>query len=146
MTRLAFKIKFKKLNPNAVIPTRAKPGDAGADLVAISKEWDEVNQVLTFDTGIAVQIPIGSVGLLVPRSSVYKTGLTLCNTCGILDEGYRGSIQFKFYPGDRPKKNYEIGDRIGQLVIVPYINYPFIEVEELDETERGSGGFGSTNT
>lgn len=134
---------FKKTHPEAKIPYRATPFSAGADLFAVSKEWDNDNQVLSFDTGISVSIPTGHFGMIVPRSSIYKTGLTLCNSCGIIDSDYTGSIKVKFY-ASRPKKNYEIGDRIAQLIIVPYSHVDFIEVDDLPKTDRGDGGFGST--
>ena len=138
-------MKFKKLHSNAILPKHAKPGDAGADLVAVSKEWDEEKEKLVFGTGLAVEIPEGFVGLLFPRSSICKTLLSLSNAVGVIDSGYRGEIKFFFNPGHRPKKNYEVGDRIGQLVIVPYVSQDNNEfVDELSETERGSKGFGSS--
>jgi dUTP pyrophosphatase len=100
--------------------------------------------MVTYDTGIAIEIPQGYVGLLFPRSSVSKTVLTLSNSVGVIDSGYRGSIMFKFrYPEEGPV--YEVGDRVGQIIIMPYPQISFEEVEELSETERGEGGFGSTN-
>lgn len=138
------KIKFKKLDKNAKIPHKAHTTDAGFDLVCTSKEYDTVNNVLVFGTGLAIQLPDNHVGFLVPRSSVFKTGLSLANSCGILDAGYSGEIKFNFICNDRLRKNYEIGDRIGQLIIMPYPQVEFEQVDELEETERGSGGFGSS--
>jgi dUTP pyrophosphatase len=138
------KIKIKKLHPDSVLPTYAKPGDAGMDLTCISENWSDYNKMVTYDTGIAIEIPQGYVGLLFPRSSVSKTVLTLSNSVGVIDSGYRGSIMFKFrYPEEGPV--YEVGDRVGQIIIMPYPQVSFEEVEELSETERGEGGFGSTN-
>jgi dUTP pyrophosphatase len=137
-------IKIKKLHPDAIIPFYAKPGDAGMDLTCITEKWNENNTMVTYDTGIAIEIPQGYVGLLFPRSSVSKTVLTLSNSVGVIDSGYRGSIMFKFrYPEEGPV--YEVGDRVGQIIIMPYPQVSFEEVEELSETERSEGGFGSTN-
>ena len=135
------KIKMKKLHPNAVIPRYAKPGDAGMDLTAV---WEnQTMDVVTYGTGLAVEIPSGHVGLLFPRSSIYKTKMALTNCVGVIDSGYRGEIMMKFKMTDN-RTMYSVGDRIGQLVIMPYPEVEFEEVEELSETSRGSGGYGST--
>ena len=136
------KIKFKKLNPNAVTPRQGTTGAAGFDLTAVSLKVTETT--LKYDTGIAVEIPPGYVGLVFPRSSVCKTGLSLANSVGVIDSDYRGSISFVFYKPMPCIVPYLPGDRIGQLVIVPIPEVEFVEVEELSETERGSGGYGST--
>ena len=135
------KIKMKKLHPDAVIPRYAKAGDAGLDLTAVEIVAD--GSLLTYKTGLAVEIPNGYVGLLFPRSSVYKTGQTLTNCVGIIDSGYRGEIMMKFSFSPQGLE-YEVGDRIGQLLIMPYPKVEFVEVDELSETSRGSGGYGST--
>ena len=135
------KVKIKKLHPDAVIPKYAKNGDAGMDLTAVEMEraWD----VITYKTGLAVEIPPGHVGLLFPRSSVYKTSMVLSNCVGVVDSGYRGEIMLKFR--DQTNSNpYEVGDRIGQLIIMPYPRIDFEQVGELTPTDRGSGGYGST--
>lgn len=138
-------INIKKLNENAVIPSYAKLGDAGMDLTAISEEWNESNTQVTYDTGLSIEIPEGYVGLLFPRSSVYKTELNLANSVGVIDSGYRGPIMFKFrYIEDGLV--YEVGDRIGQILILPYPQIEFNEVEELSSTSRDGGGFGSTGS
>lgn len=140
-------VKIKKLHPDAVIPQYAKDGDAGLDLVATSKKVhrefsDGISDKVVYGTGLAFEIPKGYVGLLFPRSSVSKKHLTLSNSVGVLDSGYRGEVSFVF------KKDgwneYDIGDRIGQILILPYPEIEFEEVDELSDTERGSGGFGST--
>jgi len=135
------KIKMKKLHPDAVIPRYAKAGDAGLDLTAVEIVAD--GSLLTYKTGLAVEIPDGYVGLLFPRSSVYKTGQTLTNCVGVIDSGYRGEIMMKFSFSPQGLE-YEVGDRIGQLLIMPYPKVEFVEVNELSETSRGSGGYGST--
>ena len=137
------KLKIKKLHPDAVIPCYAKAGDAGMDLVAVSEEWDKNNTMVTYDTGLSVEIPEGYVGLLFPRSSVSKTTLNLANSVGVIDSGYRGSLMLKFRyleEGDV----YEVGDRVAQLVIMKLPFVEITEVTELSSSERGEGGFGST--
>lgn len=136
------KIKFKKMNPNAVMPKQGTIGAAGFDLTAVSIEKNET--MLKYDTGIAVEIPPGYVGLVFPRSSVCKTGLSLANSVGVIDSDFRGSISLVFYKNTQCIVPYWPGDRIGQLVIVPIPEVEYVEVEELSETERGEGGYGST--
>lgn len=138
------KVKIKRLHENAIIPKYAKPGDAGLDLTATSKFYDDFDNVC-YGTGIAVEIPQGYVGLLFPRSSISKTDLTLRNSVGVIDSSYRGEITFKFnnilLSSCEP---YNIKERIGQLIIIPYPQIEFEEVTELSETERGEKGYGST--
>ena len=139
------KVKIKKLNENAVIPTYSKDGDAGMDLVSTSKSFDEDSNVV-FGTGLAFEIPKGFVGLLFPRSSNAKKDLLLSNSVGVLDSGDRGEVMFKFKFSncDYSENTYEIGDKVGQIIILPYPQIEFEEAEELSETERGNGGYGST--
>lgn len=138
-------VKIKRVHKDAVIPKYAKPGDAGMDLTAVSVEWDKDNLVWSYDTGICFEIPKGYVGLLFPRSSIYKQDLSLSNAVGVLDSGYRGSVSFKFKETvEDSKLYYHKGERIGQIVILPYPEIEFEEVEELSETERGTGGYGSS--
>ena len=133
------------MHENAIISQYAKPGDAGLDLTAISEEWNDDTSVVTYDTGLSIEIPEGYVGLLFPRSSVVKTSLVLSNSVGVIDSGYRGPIMFKYrYP--KEGMVYDIGDRVGQILIIPYPNIEFEEVEELSNTERGTGGYGSTGS
>ena len=136
-------IKIKKLQPEAIIPSYAKPGDAGMDLTATSIV-DDAFQV-TYGTGIAVEIPEGYVGLIFPRSSIRKYQLQLSNSVGVIDSGYRGEIQFTFNKtGGVPSKKYEVGDRVGQLIIMPFPTVTPVESDSLSDSERGDGGFGST--
>lgn len=138
------KVKIKKLNKHAAIPSYAKEGDAGMDLVAISMDYSKA-EYISYDTGIAVEIPDGYVGMVFPRSSISKYDVILANSVGIIDSNYRGSIQLRFKRIDFVFDNYyKIGDRIGQLIILPYPQIKFEEVDELSETERGDGGFGHT--
>lgn len=157
-------VKIKKLHPNAVIPMYAKEGDAGMDLVAVSKEFDENGNVV-YGTGLAFEIPSGYVGLVFPRSSNANKDLLLSNSVGVIDSGYRGEVTMKFkvlnqqiddYRAYNMKHRlkfigcdpgtiiYKIGDRIGQLIIMPYPEIEFEEASELSESERGTGGYGST--
>lgn len=139
-------IKIKKLNPEAVIPSYAKSGDAAMDLTAISlnKVDQDAFGYLEYGTGLSIEIPEGYVGLIFPRSSVSNSGLILTNSVGVIDSGYRGEIKlrFKHIPDTA---FYKPGDRVGQIMIIPYPQINFQEVEELSSTERGEGGFGSTN-
>lgn len=140
------KVKFKRLTPDAVVPKYAKLGDAGMDLTAISKDVVDNGDhgYINYETGLAIEVPEGHVGLIYPRSSVSNTGLILANSVGVIDSGYRGSIscRFKWIKGS---KLYEVGDRIAQLLIIPYPQIELEEVEELSTSERNTGGFGSTN-
>jgi len=136
-------VRIKKLNENAVIPTYAKDGDAGMDLVASQIISDGQFQI-TYGTGLAMEIPYGFVGLVFPRSSIRKTGLELSNSVGVIDSGYRGELQATFNKNEGPIEKYQIGDRIMQIIIIPHPPIQFKEVDELTNTERGEGGFGST--
>ena len=161
------KIQFKKLLPTAQKPKFGKPGDAGADLVATSVDFSREDQVV-YGTGIAVEIPEGMVGLVFPRSSVRNYDLTMANSVGVIDSGYRGEIMVTFNVKmdvllidelasvenlqelsnvmfDISCHNiYEVGDRIAQLVIMPVPLIQYVEVDELSETQRGTDGHGST--
>jgi len=140
-------VKIKKLDPKAVIPKYAKPGDAGLDLTAISLTYDEDHDNYIYGTGLAIEIPQGFVGLIFPRSSNRKTDAYLPNHVGVIDSGYRGEIMVTYKDRDLTRcftQPYQIGDRVAQLIIMPYPTIDLVEVEELSETERGEGGHGST--
>lgn len=165
-------VKVKKLVPEAIIPSYAKPGDAGMDLVATSVDFSNQYYV-EYDTGLAMEIPEGYVGLVFPRSSNSKKDLQLCNAVGVIDSNYRGPIKLRYrriinpsvgrnyivenrsYNDDRTKCSvthyikadfncYEVGDRVGQIIIIPIPTIEFNEVDTLSDTERGADGFGST--
>ena len=138
--------KIKKLHPNAVLPQYAKTDDAGADLVATEVEASPFSDEVVIKTGIAIEMPIGYVGLVFPRSSISKTGLSLKNSIGVIDNGYRGEIILKFRQHGSLTNLYKVGDRVAQLMIIPFQQHTFEEVNELSETERGSGGFGSSGS
>ena len=142
-------VKIKKLHKDAVIPKYETVGSVGMDLTAVSKEYDEHGNVV-FGTGLAIQIPEGYYADLRPRSSISKYDLTLANSVGTIDSDYRGELILKFKPSAHYVVNgegvmYNVGDRIAQIVIKPYPKVSFVEVDDLSETERGTGGFGSTN-
>lgn len=144
------KVKIKRLNELAVIPKYAKDGDAGLDLVATSKEYDTIGNVV-YGTGIAVEIPKGYVGLIFPRSSISKYVISLSNAVGVIDSGYRGEISCKFKPtlgfkDEKAGRDYNVGDKICQMIIIPYPAIEFEEVSELSDSERGEKGFGSTGS
>lgn len=137
------KVKIKKLHPNAVKPKYAKENDAGMDLVATEIINETLSQI-TYGTGLAMEIPDGMVGLIFPRSSIRNMGLELSNSVGVVDAGYRGEIQATFNKNGVTDEFYKVGDRIMQIVIVPHPLVQFVEVDELTESSRGAGGFGST--
>ena len=133
-------MKFKKLHKLAKEPLRANKTDAGMDLYATSISIR--GDIITYGTGIAVEIPEGCFGLLTNRSSVYKKDLQI-NT-GIIDSGYRGEILVKFRKTSSCWNNiYDMGERIAQLIIIPYLNVE-LEEGELDSSVRGNKGFGSS--
>lgn len=143
------KVNIKKLNPNAIIPSYAKQGDAGLDLTSIGLYQPQKNEdgtgIVSYSTGLAIEIPEGYVGLLFPRSSVADTSLTLANCVGVIDSGYRGEIIVRFRVNATFPQLYQPGDRVAQLIIMPFPSIEFEEVSELSATERGENGFGSTN-
>lgn len=142
---MPLQVRIKKLVPEAVVPGYAMPGDAGLDMTATSAEFDAATRKLKIGFGIAAEIPPGYVGLAFPRSSVHKTGMTLSNGVGVIDSGYRGEVTAVFNLR-RGKRGYiyDVGDRIAQLVVVPFAHCEIEETDELSETERGVGGYGST--
>lgn len=166
---MGVKVKIKKVSASAILPTKAHATDAGYDLYADSTWEDEYGNAV-YGTGIAVEIPEGYVGLVFPRSSIAKQDLLLSNAVGVIDSGYRGEIMAKFKPThitanpvklwwqvnvrkkttvDLPvlsihRREYKLGDRIAQLIIVPYPEIEFEEVDELSDSDRGTGGYGST--
>ena len=137
------RIKIKKLTDDAVIPKYAHYGDAAVDLVAV-RQWEDDASNMCYGTGLAVEIPNGYVGLLFPRSSISKTNLRLCNSVGVIDSGYRGEIMLKFDRRGFVDSTYNIGDRIGQLMILPLPSIQFFEVDDLSSTARDGNGFGSS--
>jgi dUTP pyrophosphatase len=137
-------VKVKKLNPNAVIPSYSKVGDAGMDLT-ITSIIENTSFSVSYGFGIAIEIPTNFVGLVFPRSSVRNQELILSNCVGVIDSGYRGEIQATFKKTNGLDSiSYKVGDRGAQIIILPYPTIYMTEVPELSNTERGTGGFGST--
>lgn len=139
------KVKVMRLDAGAIIPKYAKSGDAGMDLYAVTQSYDKHGNYV-YGTGLAMEIPEGHVGLIFPRSSISKTAHHLRNAVGVIDSGYRGEIMLKFDINTQNSPVYKVGDRIAQIMILPYPQIEFEEAWELSETERGSGGFGSSGT
>lgn len=137
-------IRVKKLVPEAVLPKKAHASDAGFDLVAVSVEEDRKREIVTYHTGIAMEIPEGYVGLVFPRSSVYRHQLVLSNCVGVIDSGYRGEILLKYRVMQPHISRYCSGDRVGQIVIVALPEFEMVESDELSDSDRGEGGYGST--
>lgn len=155
------KINVKKLDENAVIPSYAMEGDAGMDLTAVRITTDFYQNII-YHTGLAFEIPEGYVGLLFPRSSNFRKDLWLTNHVGVIDSGYRGEVTFKYrhtdtdYPSEgivmcndmqhHPlhDTSYNVGDRVGQIVIIPIPHIKMVEVDHLAESKRGTNGYGST--
>jgi dUTP pyrophosphatase len=131
-----------KLDDGAFVPTRAHEHDGGMDLYAMEDQIVPANESAIFDTGVHVQLPSGTAGLLVSKSGLnVKHGLT---SDGLIDEGYTGSIVVKLYNNSSSDYRVHRGDKISQLVILPIITPEVELVDELEDTERGTGGFGST--
>ena len=137
------KVKIKRLDRSAVIPKYAKDGDAGLDLTTTAYKVNEKGQYI-YTSDLALEIPDGYVGLLFPRSSICKKDLEMTNSVGVIDSNYRGPIKSVFNPTCEDPEIYELGERFAQLIIIPYPKIEFEEVEELSETNRGTGGYGST--
>lgn len=159
-------VNIKKLNENAVVPKYETLGAVGMDLTATSKHHDDIGNVV-YGTGLAIEIPDGYYADLRPRSSISKYDLILANSVGTIDSDYRGELMLKFKKIKKTKtesrevsvgmgfydledveiditKTYDIGDRIAQIVILPYPKINFVEVENLSNTLRGNGSFGSS--
>lgn len=139
------KVSIKKLTENAVIPKKMTSGAVGMDIVATSKTITP--EYIEFGTGLAIQVPEGYGAFLLPRSSLTKTCYVLNNSIGLIDTDFFGEMRFRFkmLAGYESLPGYEVGDRIGQLVILPVLDFEFQEIDDLGETDRSSEGFGSTN-
>lgn len=164
-------VKIKKLYEDAKIPTYIENGSAGLDVTCISWEYDKETKTYCYHTGLAIEIPDGYVGLLFPKSGIYKKEVSLTNCVGVIDSSYRGEIMARFrsekqvyyrtfldkiknffrsmygmdetfHHTDLLDETYYSGDKICQLLIIPYPKINFVEVLELSETERGDKGFG----
>lgn len=142
-------VPIKKLHPNAKWPTYASPDAAGADLRVLTDGPVTIapGETVMLHTGLAFAIPQGFVGLVCARSSMgAKKGLAPANKVGVIDADYRGEVRVALHNHGSVPQVVESGDRVAQLVIVPYLSAQFTQADELDDTERGSGGFGSTGS
>lgn len=142
------RLEFVRLDPRAQVPDRAHDGDAGLDLRALESLRLGPGERIAVPTGLAVAIPPGHAGLVLPRSGLaLRHGITLTNSPGLIDSGYRGELRVLMSNTD-PAETFQIepGDRIAQLVVVPIAVSEPVAVEALDDTERGEGGFGSSGT
>lgn len=141
------KVYFKKLDPRAKVPTYGTNYSAGADLRALIDNPITImpNESVLVHTGVAVSIPIGYVGLVYARSGIScKRGLAPSNKVGVIDADYRGEIMVSLHNHGTAAQTIEPYERIAQMVITPFIHCEYAETDNLDDTERGSGGFGST--
>ena len=142
-------LKFKKLNEKAVLPTRSHSTDAGLDLTTygFTQEVDASGKlVLVYHTGLAVEIPEGYMGLLFMRSSVANKSLMMTNCVGVVDSGYRGELMGKFkVTTDSIPTVYQEGERVMQLIVLPYPKMEPVFADELSDGDRGEKGYGSSN-
>ena len=141
------KLNVKKLRPDAVMPTYGSDSAAGADLYALCDTDTEIapDETVFIHTGIAMEIPEGYVGLVYARSGMAcKNDLAPANKVGVVDSDYRGEIMVALHNHGNKMRTVENGDRIAQIVIAPYLRCEFFECDDLNETVRGEGGFGST--
>ncbi len=141
-------LRVVRLDPGAILPTRAHPGDAGLDLYALKAATLEPGERASIGTGIAVEIPPGQAGLVLPRSGLAaRHGIALVNAPGLIDPGYRGEVRVLLLNSDR-RARFELaaGDRVAQLVLVRIETASPVEVPALDASERGIGGFGSSGS
>lgn len=141
------KINIKKLNKNAIIPSRGSEFSAGYDLYACLEEPINIkaNQTVKIPTGLAMEIPVGYAGMIFARSGLStKKGLAPANKVGVCDSDYRGEYIVALHNHSNNDAVVNPGERIAQLVIIPFLSVDFVETDKLNDTVRGSGGFGST--
>jgi len=145
MIELTLKVLVKRLDPHAVLPRYARPLDGGLDLVSIEFVKLKPGERRAVGTGIAIELPAGTIGLVLPRSGrALAEGLTLVNSPGLIDAGYRGEVQVALVNLGHETVKVGVGDRIAQLVVLRAPQVEVVEVAELSVTERGEGGFGHT--
>lgn len=138
-------LKFKKLNPEAVIPKYLTIGSAGFDFYCLEDNWIDINSTVILKTGLSVEIPEGYFMSIVPRSSTgLKTPLRQANSYGVIDSDYRGELGLLFTNTSNTPYKVSKGDRIAQGFLLPVVQFKIEEVNEINETVRGEGGFGST--
>ncbi len=143
------KVEIKKLNDKAILPTYGSEYAAGADLYACLDEEITINphETVLVPTGLAIELPLGYAGLIYARSGLAtKKGLAPANKVGVVDCDYRGEVKVALHNHSAVAQTVAAGERVAQLVITPYLTAEFVEKDELSETVRGVGGFGSTGT
>ena len=145
---MKYNVKIKKLDENAIIPTYGSPYSAGADLYSAMDDVTIAPHTTTLiKTGLALELPVGFAGLIYARSGLAsKRGLAPANKVGVIDCDYRGEVMVALHNHNEIAQTVAKGERIAQLVITPYVVADFEEADELSETVRGEGGFGSTGT
>ena len=144
---MQYDVRIKKLRENAVVPTYGSEFAAGADLYAAVEESVTIapSETKLIPTGIAMEIPVGYAGFIYARSGLAsKKGLAPANKVGVVDADYRGEVMVALHNHGKTEQTIEAGERIAQMVIAPFITANFIESENLEDTVRGAGGFGST--
>ena len=134
---------LEQLDFDLPVPGYAHPGDAGIDLYA-AHDAIVTGETVLIPTGVAVAIPDGHVGLVCPRSGLSKHGVTVANAPGVIDSGYRGELMVRLTTTSATPYRVHFGDRIAQLLIIPILRPKVTRVDRLDDTERGTNGFGST--
>jgi dUTP pyrophosphatase len=138
-------LRVKRLDPAAVLPSYARPGDAGLDLFAVRALTIAPGESALVPTGIAIELPPGTEGQVRPRSGLaLKFAITVLNTPGTVDEGYRGEVGVILINHGRAPFAVDAGMKIAQLVVTPRVHVDVVEAQELSDTQRGTGGFGST--
>lgn len=138
-------VKLKKLDERAILPTRGSTAAAGLDLYALDGVTVGVGETVLVHTGIALAIPEGYAGFIYARSGIAtKRGLAPANKVGVIDADYRGEIMVALHNHSMTEQTVDAGERVAQLVVAPFLSVELDVVEDLDETERASGGFGST--
>ncbi|MCL5018469.1 MAG: dUTP diphosphatase [Candidatus Pacearchaeota archaeon] len=135
-------IKIKKIYEDAILPKYSKEGDAAMDVFA--QNMTRTDKYIEYGTGLSFELPKGYVMLVFPRSSVSNKDLMMKNSVGVLDSGYRGELKLRFQ--NNGNDIYKIGERVGQIMVLPYPEIKIEEVDELNDSERGNGGFGSTGS
>ncbi len=143
------KVRIKKLNEKAVIPTYGSPFSAGADLYACEENTVSIapHETVLVHTGLSFEIPEGFAGFIHARSGLAtKKGLAPANKVGVIDADYRGEVMVSLHNHTNTPQTVEPGERVAQMVIAPFLKADFELSEELSDTERGEGGFGSTGT
>ena len=136
-------IRYKKYSDKAKTPTYAHEHDGCFDIYVTDKKYDPANNIIEYLTDVGFEIPEGYVGLVFPRSSIFKTPHLLRNCVGVIDHNFTAAITCKFLSVTKSPEQYEIGDRCAQMMIIPRPKVEFIEVESFDKESRG--GYGSTN-